>query len=93
MKRLATCLIALGLAATGCGKKDDTPPSAAPATADKAAPAAPAKAATPWDGYDLDAELTRLEGTWQIRTNAGGRTADTWVITGDKVTITRPDGT
>ncbi|MEZ4431647.1 MAG: phosphatase domain-containing protein [bacterium] len=60
MKRLATCLIALGLAATGCGKKDDTPPSAAPATADKAAPAtptAPASAATPWDGYDSTPSL------------------------------------
>lgn len=94
MIRIATLTMALGLAAAGCGKKDETPST--PATADKAAPgtpAAPTKKATPWDAYDLDAELARLEGTWQVRTSAGGRTADTWVINGDQVTITRPDGT
>lgn len=96
MNRIATLTMGLALAVAGCGKKDDAPSTPAPATAEKAAPAeakpAPKKA-TLWDGYDMDAELARLEGTWQVRTNAGGRAADTWVVTGDKVTMTRPDGT
>lgn len=95
MNRIATLTMALGLAMTGCGKKEETPTPPAAAPTDKAPTAAQPAAPKPtlWEGHDLNAELARLEGTWQVRTNAGGRDADTWAITGDQITITRPDGT
>lgn len=106
MIRTAAAL-ALALSSTACTK--DEPPAEPPAAEETAGEAADAPAeeaaekpaeapAEPaghpvWGAYDIAAELARLDGTWQVRTQVGGRTADTWKVEGGLVTITKPDGT
>lgn len=105
MIRTAAAL-ALALSSTACTKDEPPaePPAAEQAAEQPAAEQPPAEqpaAAKPaepaghpvWGAYDTAAELARLDGTWQVRTQVGGRTAETWTVEGGLLTITKPDGT
>ncbi len=101
----ATPFLIAALALSGCNKDD----AAATGEAEQAAAAekAPEKAAEKapeeapeapaghpmWPGVDLDAELKRLEGEWQVKTGFGKGGTETWAVEGDAVTITKSDGT
>lgn len=45
-----------------------------------------------WPDVDLAQELRLIQGTWKVRPSLGGKAEETWVVDGDQVTITGPDG-
>lgn len=98
LKQLLMVLLA-GAALVACEKKEeaaDKPTESAEKTAEKGEKAAEKPAAKPaghpiWGSYDLAAELKKLEGKWSVRSSIS-KDRDTWEIKGDKVTITKADG-
>jgi len=69
-----------------------TPPPSA--TAEPSQPAQPEPIEHALFGtIDVGAELSALSGSLTVRPHLGGSTDERWLVAGDSVTITKPDGT